>query len=136
MLPIVVPQPLQQPMLLYKPLTSFVALYIQQTFNRSWQHYKMFWMLYYILFENFFHYLKWVFHGISFCFLVCQILSFEVAHISPYFGRAYNKIWTAATDSTRSFRGPTIAHLKGFSIISNCYFAEFHFVLCFERYHN
>ena len=68
-----VPQPLQQPMLLYKPLTSFVALYIQHTFNRSCQHQKMFWMLYYILFERFFHYLKWVFHGISFCLLVCQI---------------------------------------------------------------
>ena len=121
-------------MLLYKPLTSFVALYIQHTFNRSCQHYKMFWMLYYILFERFFRYLKWVFHGISFRFLVCQIWSFEVAHISPYFGRAYNKLWTTTTDSTWSFREPTIFHLKGFSVISNGYFTELHFVLWFERY--
>ena len=68
-----VPQPLQQLMLLYKPLASFVALCIQQTLNRSCQLYKMFCMLYYISFEMFFCHLKWVFRGISFCFLVCQI---------------------------------------------------------------
>ena len=129
-----VPQPLQQPMLLYKPLASFVVLYIQQTFNTSFQLYRMFWRLYYNSFERFFCYLKWVFHGISFRFLVCQIWSFEVAHVSPYFDRAYNKLWTTSTDSTKSFRGSTIAHLKYIYVISNGYFTEFHSVLWFERY--
>ena len=129
-----VPQALQQPMLLYKPLASFVAFYIQQTLNITFQLYRMFWQAYHISFERFFHHLKWVLRGISFCFLVCQIWSFEVAHISSYFGRTYNKLWKISTDSTRSFRGSTIAHLKYISVISNGYFTEFHFVLWFERY--
>jgi len=45
-----VPQPLQQSMLLYKLLASFVAIYFQQTLNISFQFYMTFWRLYYILF--------------------------------------------------------------------------------------
>lgn len=82
----------------------------------------------------FFHYLKWISHGISFRFLVCQIWSFDVAHVSPYFGRTYRKLWTTSIDSMGCFRGPTIFHLKYISIISNGYFAKCHFVLWFERY--
>ena len=129
-----VPQPLQQPMLLYKPLASFVALYIQKNLNRSCQRYRTFWSLYYISFEIVFRYLKWVFRGISFCFLVCQIWSFEVANVYTYFGCAYNKLWKNSTDSIESFRGLTIAHLKYIFVISNSYFAEFDFDLWFERY--
>ena len=77
---------------------------------------------------------KWAFHGISFRFLVCQIWSFEVAHVSSYFSRTYSKLWTTATESTESFIGPTIAHLKYISVILNGYFAEFDFVLWFESY--
>jgi hypothetical protein len=42
MLPIEVPQPLQQPMLLYKPLASFVALYTQPNSNRCCDLYTKF----------------------------------------------------------------------------------------------
>ena len=37
-------------------------------------------------------------------------------------------------DPTKSFRGPTIIHLKYIFVTSNGYFAEFDFVLWFERY--
>ena len=130
-----IPQPLQQTMLLYKPLASFVSLYIQQNLNISCKLYRTFWRLYYISFEIIFCYLKWVFRGISFRFLVCQIWSFEVGHVSPYFGPAYNKLWTTSMDSTWSVGGPTISHLKDISIIWNGYFVKFDFVLWFERYH-
>ena len=83
----------------------------------------------------FFRYLKWVFHGILFRFLVCQIWSFEVAHVSPYFSCAYKKIWTNFMESIESFKESTIAHLKYIFFISNGYFSELYFVLWFERYH-
>jgi hypothetical protein len=70
MLPTEVPQPLQQPMFLYKPLSSFVALYTQLTSNRCCDLYTTFQRLYHSSLERYLQDLKWVFRGISFGFLV------------------------------------------------------------------
>jgi hypothetical protein len=65
-----VPQPLQQPMLLYKPLASFVSLYTHPTSKRCFDLYTKFQRLYHSSLEIYLQYLKWVFHEISFGFLV------------------------------------------------------------------
>jgi hypothetical protein len=70
MLPTEVPQPLQQPMLLYKPLASFVALYTHPTLKRCCDLYTTFQRLYHNSLEISLQYLKMVFQEISFGFLV------------------------------------------------------------------
>lgn len=63
--------------------------HIQQTLNRFHGLHRMFQRLYHILSERYFLQLKWVFHGISFCFLVCEICLFEVTHVCTQCGRTY-----------------------------------------------
>ena len=77
-----VPQPLQQPMLLYKPLESFLDFYIQQTLNRFCQLYRMFWRLYYISFEIFFPLSQM---GISRNFILFPSLSDMIIWSCTYF---------------------------------------------------
>jgi hypothetical protein len=57
-------------MLLYKPLASFMALYTQPTSKRFYELYTKFQRLYHISLEISLQYIKWLFHGISFVFLV------------------------------------------------------------------
>lgn len=46
----------------------------------------------------------------------------------------FRKIQRDVADSIVCLRGPTIAHLKGFFVISNGYFTDFHLASWFERY--
>jgi hypothetical protein len=81
MLPMEVPQPLQQPMLLYKPLASFVSLYTHPTSKRCCDLYTTFQRLFHNAFERSLQDFKWVFHGITFLFLIGEISSIESQHV-------------------------------------------------------
>jgi hypothetical protein len=81
MLPMEVPQPLQQPMLLYKPLASFVSLYTHPTSKRCCDLYTTFQRLFHSTLEISIQDLKWVFHIITFLFLIREISSIESQHV-------------------------------------------------------
>jgi hypothetical protein len=68
-------------MLLYKLLASFVALYTQPNSKRHCNLYTTFQRLYHISLEISLQCLKWVFLGISFGFLVCELSSIESQHV-------------------------------------------------------
>jgi hypothetical protein len=53
---------------------------------------------------------------------------------TKYRAAIFNKLYSGATTSTERFRGQAIAYFKGFSVISNGFFTEFHFVSWFVRY--
>ena len=56
-------------------------LCIQQNLNNYHGLYKKFHRVYYSSFEIYFSYLKWVFHGISFCSMVWEISSIKATYV-------------------------------------------------------
>ena len=135
MFPMEVPQPLQQPMLLHKPLASFVVLYTQPNSNRYYDLHPTFHRLYHSSLEISLQYLKWVFCGISFGFLVERYHRLNFSLYLTQGGHVYHHLQQYFSPCSGNYRSSFTYGWKYIFNILNGYFAEFHFVSCFEIYH-